>query len=99
MGRGDDLGGPKSNPCTGGDGGYDRGPRRPNRHTPPSAWRPPSPPLAAPVAPPGPRAKVAVLAIVLPLAILYPLTGLSLIVAVGLDRIVSMLSRTPPQAA
>ena len=55
--------------------------------------------LGAPLAPPGPRAKVAVLAIVLPLAILYPLTGLSLIVAVGLDRIVSMLNPTRPQAA
>jgi len=55
--------------------------------------------LGAPLAPPGPRARVAVLAIVLPLAILYPLTGLSLIVAVGLDRIVSMLNRTRPQAA
>ncbi|WP_269514348.1 PepSY-associated TM helix domain-containing protein [Brevundimonas subvibrioides] len=49
--------------------------------------------LAAPVAPPGPRAKVAVLAIVLPLAILYPLTGLSLIVAVVLDRLVLALTR------
>lgn len=49
--------------------------------------------LAAPVAPPGPRAKTAVLAIVLPLAILYPLTGLSLIVAVGLDRLVWFVNR------
>ena len=49
--------------------------------------------LAAPIAPPGPRAKVAVLAIVLPLAILYPLTGLSLIVAVVLDRLVLALAR------
>ncbi|MBX9615779.1 MAG: PepSY domain-containing protein [Caulobacteraceae bacterium] len=49
--------------------------------------------LAAPVAPPGPRAKVAVLAIVLPLAILYPLTGLSLVVAVVLDRIVARVRR------
>lgn len=55
--------------------------------------------LAAPVAPPGPRAKVAVLAIVLPLAILYPLTGLSLIVAVVLDRLVSALSRPRPIAS
>ena len=53
--------------------------------------------LAAPVAPPGPRAKVAVLAIVLPLAILYPLTGLSLIVAVALDRAVALIRR--PAAA
>ena len=49
--------------------------------------------FAAPVAPPGPRAKVAVLAIVLPLAILYPLTGLSLLVAVLLDRTVAMIRR------
>ncbi len=53
--------------------------------------------LGAPVAPPGPRARTAVLAIVLPFAILYPLTGLSLIVAVGLDRLVWFMtrSRTP----
>lgn len=42
--------------------------------------------LGAPPAPPGPRARAAVLGIVLPLAILYPLTGLSLIAAVLLDR-------------
>lgn len=45
--------------------------------------------FAAPSAPPGPRAKVAVLGIVLPLSILYPLTGLSLLVAVLLDRAVA----------
>lgn len=50
--------------------------------------------LAAPVAPPGARAYTAVLTIVLPLAILYPLTGLSLVVAVAVDRLVSMLNRT-----
>jgi uncharacterized iron-regulated membrane protein len=49
--------------------------------------------LAAPVAPPGLRAKTAVLAIVLPLAILYPLTGLSLIVAIGIDRLAGLLNR------
>ena len=54
--------------------------------------------FAAPIAPPGPRAKTAVLAIVLPLAILYPLTGLSLIVAVGLDRLVWFLNRPRPVA-
>ncbi len=53
--------------------------------------------LGAPVAPPGPRAKTAVLAIVLPLAILYPLTGLSLIVAVLLDRAVALVSRREPK--
>lgn len=41
-----------------------------------------------PGATPGPRARVAVLAIVLPPAILYPLTGPSLVVAFVLDRIV-----------
>lgn len=49
--------------------------------------------LAAPVAPPGPRAKVALTAIVLPLAILYPLTGLSLILAVAADWAISRLRR------
>lgn len=49
--------------------------------------------LAAPVAPPGPRARTAILAIVLPLAILYPLTGLSLIAGIGLDRLVRLLDR------
>ena len=49
--------------------------------------------VGAPTAPPGPRAKVAVLTIVLPLAILYPLTGLSLLVAVALDRLVARLRR------
>jgi outer membrane autotransporter protein len=41
--------------------------------------------LGAPVAPPGPRVRAAVLGIVLPLAVLYPLTGLSLIAALLLD--------------
>jgi uncharacterized iron-regulated membrane protein len=54
--------------------------------------------LAAPVAPPGPRARVAVLAIVLPLAILYPLTGLSLVVALVLDRIVRAFGPSPAPA-
>ena len=44
-------------------------------------------------------AKVAVLAIVLPLAVLYPLTGLSLVVAVVLDRMVSALNPTSAPAA
>jgi uncharacterized iron-regulated membrane protein len=48
---------------------------------------------AAPAAPPGPRAKVALGAIVLPLAILYPLTGLSLIVAVAVDWAIGRLRR------
>ncbi|MGX1587675.1 PepSY-associated TM helix domain-containing protein [Brevundimonas diminuta] len=40
----------------------------------------------APPAPPGPRARIAVLCIVIPLSILYPLTGLSLVAALLLDR-------------
>lgn len=42
--------------------------------------------LGAPLAPPGPRARTAVLGIVLPLAVLYPLTGLSLLAAIGIER-------------
>ena len=47
--------------------------------------------LGAPPAPPGPRARAAVLGIVLPLAILYPMTGLSLVAAVLLDRAVRLM--------
>ena len=47
--------------------------------------------LGAPVAPPGPRARAAVLGIVLPLAVLYPLTGLSLLAAIAIDRGVALL--------
>ncbi len=49
--------------------------------------------LGAPEAPPGPRVRAAVLGIVLPLAILFPLTGLSLIVALALERAVSLVRR------
>lgn len=49
--------------------------------------------LAAPVAPPGPRAKVALTAIVLPLAIIYPLTGLSVILAVAADWAITRMRR------
>lgn len=42
--------------------------------------------LGAPVAPPGPRVRTALFAIVLPLCILYPLTGLSLLAALAIDR-------------
>ena len=49
--------------------------------------------LGAPVAPPGPRVRAAVLGIVLPLAILYPLTGLSLIAALLIDRGVTLVRR------
>jgi uncharacterized iron-regulated membrane protein len=49
-------------------------------------WRRrPSRRLGAPVAPPGPRVRAAVLGIVLPFAVLFPLTGLSLIAAVVID--------------
>lgn len=42
--------------------------------------------LGAPLVPPGPRVRAAVLGIVLPLSIIYPLTGLSLLAAILLDR-------------
>lgn len=54
--------------------------------------------LAAPVAPPDARARFAVLGIVLPLAILYPLTGLSLVVAVALDRAWAAIQRRRARA-
>lgn len=54
--------------------------------------------LGAPVAPPGPRVRAAVLGIVIPLCILYPLTGLSLLVAVGLDRAVAAVRKRMPAA-
>lgn len=49
--------------------------------------------IGAPEVPPGPRVRAAVLGIVLPLAILYPLTGVSLIVVLILDRAVSAARR------
>ncbi len=55
------------------------------------------PGLGAPPAPPGPRARAAVLGIVLPLAIVYPLTGLSLLAALGLERVFRLLSRRQPE--
>lgn len=53
----------------------------------------------APPAPPGPRARIAVLCIVIPLSILYPLTGLSLVAALLLDRAVRALTGSKPAAA
>ncbi|MBX9802831.1 MAG: PepSY domain-containing protein [Caulobacteraceae bacterium] len=47
----------------------------------------------APEAPPGPRVRAAVLGIVLPLAILYPLTGLSLIAALAIERTATLVRR------
>lgn len=49
--------------------------------------------LGAPDAPPGKRVRAAVLGIVAPLAILYPLTGLSLLAALALERGVTILRR------
>ncbi|MFN7618644.1 MAG: PepSY-associated TM helix domain-containing protein, partial [bacterium] len=49
--------------------------------------------LGAPEAPPGPRVRAAVLGIVLPLAILYPLTGLSLIAALAIERAATVVRR------
>jgi uncharacterized iron-regulated membrane protein len=43
--------------------------------------------IGAPVAPTGRRMRTAVLGIVLPFAILYPLTGLSLLAALAVDRL------------
>jgi uncharacterized iron-regulated membrane protein len=55
------------------------------------------PDWGAPVAPPGPRARAAVLGIVLPIAVLFPLTGLSLLAALLLDRLVQFLRRRAAQ--
>ena len=49
--------------------------------------------IGAPEAPPGPRVRAAVLGIVLPLAILYPLTGLSLIAALAIERATTLVRR------
>ncbi len=48
--------------------------------------------LGAPIAPPGARVRTAVLGIVIPLSILYPLTGLSLLAALLLDWSVRRLA-------
>lgn len=52
--------------------------------------------LGASPPPPGPRARAAVLGIVLPLAVLYPLTGLSLLAAIAFDRASAGLRRRRP---
>ena len=52
--------------------------------------------LGAPPAPPGARVRFAVVGIVLPLCLLYPLTGLSLLAALALDRILQVLIRLRP---
>ncbi len=61
--------------------------------------RRPSRRLAAPVAPPGPRVRTAVLAIVIPFCILYPLTGLSLLVVLLLDLAARAAIRLWPVAS
>lgn len=55
--------------------------------------------VGAPTAPPGPRVRAAVLGIVIPFCILYPLTGLSLLVALLLDQAVRAAMRLKPAAS
>ena len=55
--------------------------------------------LGAPPAPTGARARRAVLLIVIPLAVLYPLTGLSLIAALVVDRLVRLAMPASGRAA
>jgi uncharacterized iron-regulated membrane protein len=52
--------------------------------------------LNAPTAPPGPRIRLAILGIVIPLCILYPLTGLSLVAVLLLDFAARRLMRPRP---
>lgn len=49
--------------------------------------------LGAPTAPPGPRVRAAVLGIVIPFCVVYPLTGLSLLAALALDRVWTLTRR------
>ncbi|RYF96988.1 MAG: PepSY domain-containing protein, partial [Caulobacteraceae bacterium] len=57
-------------------------------------WRRrPSSGLGAPTATPGPRVRAAVLGIVIPFSIIYPLTGLSLLAAILLDRVAMAVRR------
>ncbi len=49
--------------------------------------------LGAPTAPPGPRVRAAVLGIVIPFCVVYPLTGLSLLAAMALDRVWTLTRR------
>ncbi|MGV9008545.1 PepSY-associated TM helix domain-containing protein [Brevundimonas sp.] len=55
--------------------------------------------LGAPPAPPGLRVRAAVLGIVIPLSLLYPLTGLSLLAALAIDRLVARVVRPRPVAS
>ena len=52
--------------------------------------------MGAPPAPAGPRARTAVLGILIPLCILYPLTGLTLLAALFLDMVLRRLARSQP---
>ncbi len=49
--------------------------------------------LGAPTAPPGPRVRAAVLGIVIPFCVIYPMTGLSLLAALAVDRLWTMTRR------
>ena len=49
--------------------------------------------IGAPEVPPDPRVRAAVLGIVLPLALFYPLTGLSLIAALAIERTATLVRR------
>lgn len=55
--------------------------------------------IGAPLAPEGLKVRFAVLAIVLPLCLLYPLTGASLIVALVGERLIRAVIRSRPAAA
>jgi len=55
--------------------------------------------IGAPPAPGGLRLRFAVLAIVLPLCVLYPLTGASLVVALISERLIRAVFRSRPAAA
>ncbi|RZJ25761.1 MAG: PepSY domain-containing protein, partial [Brevundimonas sp.] len=55
--------------------------------------------IGAPPVPDGPRLRFAVLAIVLPLCLLYPLTGASLVVALIAERLIRVVFRSRPAAA
>jgi uncharacterized iron-regulated membrane protein len=49
--------------------------------------------LGAPTAPPGARVRAAVLGIVIPFCVIYPLTGLSLLIALAADRLLILTRR------
>jgi uncharacterized iron-regulated membrane protein len=55
--------------------------------------------IGAPPVPDGPRLRIAVLAIVLPLCLLYPLTGASLVAALIGERLIRAVFRSRPATA